>query len=361
MERLKAWLMLSRIENCGSVLQLRMVQELAEPQELFAHPALLEDVDWVPAEVKHHIAHPTEPEDWPRISVLFERYGIRYFTILDELYPPQLKTIFDPPLLLYYRGEFDPALTRRSLAVVGTRKASAYGISQTTRITTEVARAGFTIISGLAYGVDGAAHAAALDAGAPTMAVMGTGVDQIYPARHRALAERILDAGGVLLSEQYPGARAERWHFPTRNRIISGLTLGTLVIEGARKSGALLTSKFAMDQNRDLFALPGDVDRPQAEGPNYLISLGARIVTRAEDILQEYELSMHPATTVLPEMTAEEKELYELLLHYRPEIQYDLLLLKAGLSNGELSTLLLMLELKGLIRRNAGNTISALY
>jgi len=361
MDSLKAWIMLLRISGLGDAGVTRLAQEIASPADLWSHPEQIDDLDWISQTVKEQLHNPVEPEDWPRITKLVEKYSIKYITITDADYPAQLKTIFDPPPILYYRGRWREELFQRDFAVVGTRKASAYGIAQTRRITLELARAGFTIVSGLAFGVDGAAHTAALDAGGQTLAVMGTGTDQIYPSRHRELAAGILEKGGLLISERCPGSRAERWHFPTRNRIISGLSLGTLVIEGSRKSGALLTSKFAMDQNRDVFALPGDVNRPEAEGPNYLIKLGAKIVTSAQDILEEYQLMMHSAGEQLPEMTPDEKNLYKLLLKHRPEIQFDLLLMESQLEMGELSTLLLMLELKGLIRKTAGNNIAPLF
>lgn len=361
MEHLKAWITLLRIPGLGENLVSRLVQEVAPPHELLAHPELLDDISWVSQHIKEGLRNPAQPEDWPRIAKLIEKFSIQYITITDPAYPAQLKSIFDPPPILYYRGQWRDELFQRDFAVVGTRKASAYGIAQTRRLTLELARAGFTIVSGLAFGVDGTAHTAALDAGGKTLAVMGTGADQIYPSRHRELATGILDNGGLLISERCPGSRAERWHFPTRNRIISGLSLGTLVIEGSRKSGALLTSKFAMDQNRDVFALPGDVNRPEAEGPNYLIKLGAKIVTSAQDILEEYQMMLHSGGEQLPEMTPDEKKLYKLLLKHRPEIQFDLLLIESQLEMGELSTLLLMLELKGLIRKTAGNNIAPLF
>jgi len=196
--------------------------------------------------------------------------------------------------------------------------------------------------------------------GGRTIAVFGTGVDQIYPPRNRELAEMIIQ-NGALISEFVPGSKAEKWNFPTRNRIISGLSLGSVIIEGGKKSGALLTAKFALDQNRDIFALPGDINRPQSAGPNYLIKLGAKIVTSADDILQEYDIKLDEQPLFFPELNEKEEKIYQIILNNKPEIHFDKLIIKTGYSVSEISTLLLSLELKNTIKKTAGNKIMPLY
>ena len=360
LERIKAWLTLLSAPEIGHATAIRLVKVLGEPVDFINEPSELIEIDFISELAKEHLTNNLEPENWQNVCDLIEQYSIKFVSILDENYPETLKNIFDPPPFLFYRGEIRKDDFRRALAVVGTRKASNYGKLMTKKIVQELARSGFTIVSGLAYGIDTISHLAALDSGARTYAVMGTGVDQIYPSRNRELAERIME-NGVLISEYIPGSKAERWNFPTRNRIISGLALGSFIIEGDKKSGALLTAKFAMDQNRDVFALPGDINRSQAEGPNYLIKLGAKIVTKASDILEEYELVMDSQDKPFPKLNEKEEIVYQILLNNKPEIHFDKLIVLTGFTVGEISTILLSLELRNVVKKVPGNKIVPLY
>ena len=219
------------------------------------------------------------------------RAGVRALTWRDEDYPPRLKQIYDKPPVLYVKGDILPE-DERSVAVVGTRKPSAYGREAARKLTAEIAAGGVTIVSGLARGVDGVAHGAALDAGARTIAVLGSGVDVIYPREHAALAERIAENGAVV-SEHPVGARPDAQNFPRRNRIISGATLGTLVIEAPEGSGALLTARHALEQNREVFAVPGSILSPSSSGANFLIrDSAAKLVTRGADVMVELNLTV---------------------------------------------------------------------
>lgn len=219
------------------------------------------------------------------------RAGVRALTWRDEDYPPRLKQIYDKPPVLYVKGDILPR-DERSVAVVGTRKPSAYGREAARKLTAEIAAGGVTIVSGLARGVDGVAHGAALDAGARTIAVLGSGVDVIYPREHAALAERIAENGAVV-SEHPVGARPDAQNFPRRNRIISGATLGTLVIEAPEGSGALLTARHALEQNREVFAVPGSILSPSSSGANCLIrDSAAKLVTRGADVMVELNLTV---------------------------------------------------------------------
>lgn len=361
MNPVKAWIKLVSVKGIGNAKAIKIARKLGPPQNYIGKSSdLLDEIDFLTDNEKKKLDDKTFPEDWQRIEKLMGKYGIKFVSILDEKYPQPLKNIYDPPPFLFYRGTIKEKDYRRAIAVVGTRKASNYGKLSCKKIVRKLAEAGFTIISGLAYGIDTVAHFAALETGGRTLSVFATGCDQIYPPRNRKLAERISE-NGALLSEFIPGKKAEKWNFPTRNRIISGLSLGTLVIEGSKKSGALLTSKFALEQNRDIFALPGDINRKQAQGPNYLIKLGANIVTKAEDILDFYNLQLQSAEKPKPEMTDNEKKLYNIIFNHKPEVHFDKLLLISDFSISELSSLLLSLELKSMIKKVSGSRYMAMY
>lgn len=359
-KKIKAWLQLLAAPEIGNAKAIKLTEELGEPVEFIGKPDVFAEIETLPVPAREFLSNPPEPEAWGRTRKLIEKFEIRFVSILDDQYPSLLRNIFDPPPFLFYRGNLRKDDLRRTIAIVGTRKASPYGKQMTQQIGEKLTQAGFTIISGLAYGIDAIAHLSSLNQGGKTLAVMGTGVDQIYPPENREIAEEIIKTGAII-SEYVPGSKAEKWNFPTRNRIISGLSLGCLIIEGARSSGALLTAKFAMDQNRDVFALPGDVNRHQAEGPNYLIKLGAKIVTCAQDILEEYDLALDEQTRFFPKLNEKEDNIYQILLNNKPEIHFDNLLIKSGMNIGELSTILLNLELKNVIRKVPGNKIVAMY
>jgi len=209
----------------------------------------------------------------------------------DERYPEMLRQIADPPKQLYCRGNI-ALLNSFCIAVVGTRKASDYGKQACGDIAGHLARSGITIVSGLAMGIDAAAHQTALDAGGKTIAVFASGVDDdsIYPQDNVSLARQILKNEGLLISEYEPGFRAQLWSFPRRNRIVSGLSHGVLVIEADQKSGSLITAQCALDQNRDVFAVPGSIYWPRSVGTNYLIQQGAKPIMNGAEILQSYQL-----------------------------------------------------------------------
>lgn len=361
MKKVKSWIQLLSAPDVGHAKAKRLVELLGSP-DTFMHKKSdrLVDLDFIKEETKSYLANPQEPANWRVIASKLEKFNIKFVSILDSEYPPLLKSIYDPPLYFFYRGNLDKHKLKRCLAVVGTRKASNYGKMMTKQICSKLVEAGFTIVSGLAFGIDSIAHQSALETGGVTVAVMGTGCDQIYPPQNRQLAKNILE-NGLLISEYVPGQPVEKWNFPTRNRIISGLSIGTLAIEGSKKSGALLTTKFALDQNRDIFALPGDVNRLQAEGPNYLIKLGAKIVSSVNDILEEYDLQLNNEARRFPDLTKDEERLYNLIVQHKPEIQFDQLVIKSGFNVSELSTLLLNLELKSVIKKGAGNKVIPLY
>lgn len=287
----------------------------------------------------------------------------------DAQYPPLLRQIAHPPHLLYVYGETD--LTDRfPVAVVGTRRASAYGLTHTREIAAELAQTGVCIVSGLALGIDAAAHTGALDGGGRTVAVLGSALDKPYPQENKPLMRRILGSGGSVVSEYAPGTPPSRYSFLQRNRIIAGMCLGTLVTEGPRRSGALNTATRTLENGREVFALPGNVDSPGAQLPNMLISEGARLVTGAADILSALVIEPKDApkaaqAAVAPmEAPAEKKPhvpggldetqraICAALL--AGEADFDTLCAVSGLESDELGALLIEMEMDGLVTPLAG-------
>lgn len=287
----------------------------------------------------------------------------------DAQYPPLLRQIAHPPHLLYVYGETD--LTDRfPVAVVGTRRASAYGLTHTREIAAELAQTGVCVVSGLALGIDAAAHTGALDGGGRTVAVLGSALDKPYPQENEPLMRRILESGGSVVSEYAPGTPPSRYSFLQRNRIIAGMCLGTLVTEGPRRSGALNTATRTLENGREVFALPGNVDSPGAQLPNMLISEGARLVTGAADILSTLVIEPKDApkaaqAAVAPmEAPAEKKPhipggldetqraICAALL--AGEADFDALCAVSGLESDELGALLIEMEMDGLVTPLAG-------
>lgn len=287
----------------------------------------------------------------------------------DAQYPPLLRQIAHPPHLLYVYGETD--LTDRfPVAVVGTRRASAYGLTHTRKIAAELAQTGVCVVSGLALGIDAAAHTGALDGGGRTVAVLGSALDKPYPQENDPLMRRILESGGSVVSEYAPGTPPSRYSFLQRNRIIAGMCLGTLVTEGPRRSGALNTATRTLENGREVFALPGNVDSPGAQLPNMLISEGARLVTGAADILSALVIEPKDApkaaqAAVAPmEAPAEKKPhipggldetqraICAALL--AGEADFDALCAVSGLESDELGALLIEMEMDGLVTPLAG-------
>jgi DNA processing protein len=277
------------------------------------------------------------------------RSGVKAVTILDPSYPPRLKTIHDPPAVLFLRGEF-PDSARPHLAVVGSRKATPYGAFATRTLVEPLAAAGAVIVSGLAYGIDALAHAACLEAGGTTLAVLAGGLDHIYPSQNRALAERILKTGGALLSEFPLGVSSLKQHFPFRNRIIAGLSDGTLVVEAAERSGSLITAQSALEAGRDVYAVPGPIDSPVSAGPNNLLKMGATPATHASDILPVAE----PETKPVPVFTTEEERRIFACLNPREACHMDELSVRLSLPAEHLNRLMTLMEMNGAIRHTGG-------
>jgi len=358
-DSLRYWLALLRTPGLGC----RGINRLlgltgGDPKPLFTrqHPAhqglkpvsiaYLRDPDWQPVE---------QDLRW------LEQAGRHILSIRDPRYPALLKEITDPPPLLFIQG--DPALLENpQLAIVGSRNPTPGGRQSASDFARFLSSAGLTITSGLAAGIDGAAHGGALEADAPTVAVTGTGLDRVYPASHRELAHRIAERG-ALVSELVPGTPPLAANFPRRNRIISGLSVGTLVVEAARQSGSLITARMASEQGREVFAIPGSIHNPLARGCHALIRQGAKLVEQAGDILEELSpllgsLLREPAVEtpqdeVEPRQWDREYRQLMSVLDFEPT-PVDLLIERSGLTADAVSSMLLLLELEGFVSAAPG-------
>ncbi len=227
--------------------------------------------------------------DWSRIDEIIQNSiccNSEIITFDDPLYPSLLKQIYDPPLVIFIQGN-KQLLNQNQLALVGSRSASINGRETAFSLAQQLSEVGLVITSGLALGIDAAAHKGALTSTASTIAVVATGLDKVYPARHRALAQQIISNNGAIISEFLPGTLPKAGHFPKRNRIISGLSIGVLVVEAALQSGSLITARFALEQNRDVFSIPSAINNPQAKGCHWLIKQGAKLVEDLADIINE--------------------------------------------------------------------------
>ena len=284
----------------------------------------------------------------------FEKYGITFLWYDDDRFPARLRELPDPPACLYWRGAYFPDAA--TLAVVGSRKATNYGRQVAEELVADLARSGLVIVSGLAFGIDAIAHQATLDAGGATIAVLGNGLHDMFPSTHRALGWEIIAKDGAVISEFPPGTPPQKQNFPIRNRIIAGMSLGTLVVEAAEQSGSLITARAALDYNRDVFAVPGPITSFVSAGPHGLIRLGATLVTSAHDILTALNLEQldeeTEARAIVPDSPIE-ATLLPLLS--RVPIQLDELIRSSELEAAVVSSALTLMEIKGRARNLGGN------
>lgn len=286
--------------------------------------------------------------DLDAVLARLDREGVHVLTVDDDAYPRLLREIHAPPSVLYTKGTIVPD-DDRAVAIVGTRRATRYGLDVAARLAGDLARAGVTIVSGLARGIDGAAHQAALEAGGRTIAVFGTGIHEVYPPQHRHLATRIAESG-ALLSDYAPDRTVEAANFPARNRIIAGLSLGVIVVEAPARSGALITADFAGDQGRDVLAVPGPIFSAASAGCNQLLRDGARVVTSAQDVLDELGLGdVAPASVQQSLLLPDEDRRLLAVLNAEPQ-HIDEIAEKLAMPGPTVSAMLLTLELQGLVR-----------
>ncbi len=353
MESLRYWVGFSLIDGIGPVKFKRLLDHFGDMQiawEASKTELLHAGLDAKASEAvvtrRGHINLDREMEKIQRLQV-------KVITLSDTDYPELLRHLYAPPPLLYVKGTILPE-DQWAVAVVGTRRSTMYGREATERIVSDMARSQVTIVSGLAKGVDSHAHRTALETGGRTIAVLGSGVDVIYPSENANLARAIVEHGAVI--SEYPlGTKPEAVNFPPRNRIISGLSLGTVVIEAGETSGALITADFALEQGRDVFAVPGGIFWPKSVGTNRLISQGAKLVGSAQDILEELNLSMVGEQLEMRELLPEnETEAAIMRLVSSVPCHIDELGRNSGLPISAISSTLAMMELKGMVRQVGG-------
>jgi DNA processing protein len=291
------------------------------------------------------------------------REGCRFLVRGSSGYPPMLEEIYNPPLVLYARGNLE-ALDLPCISIVGTRRPTIYGLQMAQGLATDLGSRKIGIVSGLARGIDAAAHRGCMEGGGITIAVLGCGIDIVYPREHRQLTRQVLE-NGLLLTEFPPGTSPSPQNFPIRNRIISGLSLGSIIVEASEYSGSLITARLAMEQNREVFALPGNLTSPQSFGPNFLIKQGAKLVQSWRDVIEELPAEIRQETltredcrpSTKPELgilSDDENGLLG-LLKADETMQFDTICRMSNLSVSRLSDLLLSLEINGRVRQLPGN------
>ena len=348
------WFALKSVPLVGNVTFLRLISHFGSPERALAATAReLAEVKGVSAAAQASLlSHDYEPFARGECERLAAS-GARVVDILSEAYPKLLLEIPDPPPYLYFAGELrgsEPAV-----AIVGSRRATQYGLCTATRLARDLALCGVTVVSGMARGIDTAAHWGAVKAGGRSVAVLGCGIDLVYPPENAALCQAVA-ASGALVSEFPLGTAPLAENFPRRNRIISALSRGVVVVEAGEHSGSLITARFALEQGREVFAVPGNVTSDGSRGGNGLIKEGAKLVERVEDILEELNLDLPaPEGGLAPPsfaLTPKEAELYVLLC--RGPLQIDDIIVGSELPAGEVSAILLGLELKGAVMRLPG-------
>ncbi len=355
------WLTLKNVPGIGNLLFKRLIDRLGSPEAvLAAAPQTLAAIDGVSTRLAAAVSrHQLSREARRRYRHAIDN-GCRIILQADGDYPELLHQLPDPPPLLWVYGQLTAQLP--AVALVGTRRPTRYGIAATQKLAGDLTAHGLAIVSGLARGIDTAAHQATLQAGGITVAVLGSGLQSIYPPENRHLAERIAAGGGAVISEFDPDSGPEAHHFPVRNRIISGLSYGVVVIEAAKRSGSLITARLAAEQNREVFAVPGSIHSHQSYGTHILIKQGAKLVANVTDILEELppahgvtvaDSAQRPPKQPLPQLSADEMTIAGLLSD--TEQHMDAMTRRAGLDAALVGATLLQLELKGVAVRRPGN------
>jgi DNA processing protein len=355
------WLALNRIPGVGQVTYVRLLKQFGSPQNVFqADPEVLAEIEGIRKTTALAIVKFKRAEKIDRELDHLEKEGIGVLTLHDPTYPPLLAEIHDPPPFLYFRGR-PSAQDDRSLGIVGSRLGTAYGLRMTERLAWSLAQHRLTIVSGLARGIDTAAHQGALMAGGRTVAVLGSGLDIIYPPENEKLFHRISETG-MVCSEFPLGTLPERQNFPIRNRIISGMSLGVTIVEATLRSGSLITARLALDQGREVFAVPGSIESFKSSGTNRLIKQGAKLVEHAQDILEEIPHGEKPPAdserdasmevTVALSLSKEEKQIWDILS--TEPVHVDQMVRQKEMETARVLSLLMEMELKGMIKQLPG-------
>lgn len=359
------WLALARVKGLGAVSFKKLTTRFVDPTAAFS--AALTELEQVEGLHRDTIDGIVAFSDWAEIDEEIERArdaGIAIVPFTNPNYPARLRTIADPPPFLYVKGNI---LTDddKAVAIVGSRSASEYGRRVARDLARGLASLGFTVVSGMARGIDGSAHESALQAGGRTIAVLGSGVERAYPAEHETLYRRIGENGAVL-SELPIGTRPLAFNFPARNRLISGLSLGVVVVEATEKSGSLITATLAVEQGREVFAVPGEVGSSRSRGAHRLIRQGAKLVESVDDIIEEIAPQLldrtgsatQRAPRVLPQNASDATRTIFALLQENT-LQVDQVIERTGMSAAQVLETLLDLELQGLLRQLPGKIYRA--
>lgn len=350
--------LLSMVDGLGPRRLATLTAAFGTPQKVWhASEAKIKAIPGIPQKVVEDLMHKRDTLVPEQVIANLQQAGIKFIFSDEDVYPLLLKEIFDPPRVLYIKG--DPALLKLPMvAIIGARRASPYGLAVAEKFGRELAEAGVCIVSGMARGIDTAAHKGALSINGPTVAVLGCGVDVVYPAENRRLMGEIAERG-LVISEFPPGTRPAAGNFPVRNRIISGLSLGVVIIEAAEKSGSLITADCALEQGRDVFAVPGQITNPLNKGTHGLIKQGAKLADDISDILHDlgtYRNSLgHSISQNLNKnnLTVEEQTIYNVISD--EPVSSEALIEQTGLDPAHVLSMLLVIELKGLIRQLPGS------
>jgi len=359
MSNLRAWIALNFLHDIGPVITRRLLEKFKDPDRVFS--ASIDEIKTVEGISETRAKEIVTFNRWKKVDEEIQRAeksGIRIMTLVDHDYPDALKKLPDAPPVLYIKGSLIDR-DSRAIAIVGTRSPTKYGMTVAEQMGYELATSGFTVISGMARGIDTMAHKGALRAYGRTIAVLGSGIDMPYPFANRSLKNAIASSG-ALLSEFPLSTPPNREHFPRRNRIISGLSLGVLVIEATLDSGSMITVRYALDQGKEVFAVPGNITSKRSAGTNRLIKEGAKLVENVCDIVEEIspQLMYHlkHRKKEIPPMSEDEKIVYEKLTEEPKHV--DVLIRELNMSSSRLLSLLLKLELKGVVRQYEGKNFA---
>ena len=367
MKEIEYWIWISSLQGLGAVKAMALLQLYKAPSTIyFMTEQELKEINFLTAKNIKEILDIQKRERVATIHSLMVKHNIKLLNIFDDRYPNNLKQIYDPPIALYYKGKFQ--INDFTIAIVGSRRTTNYGAHSAKTLSYQLALRGIQIVSGLARGIDRIAHEGCLDASGKTIAVLGCGLDSIYPPENKGLFEKIIKSEGLILSEYPPGMPPLQHNFPARNRIISGISSGVLVVEAARRSGSLITVSYALEQGREVFAVPGNIDSAYSNGTNHLIKDGAKMVINVEDILEEFqygEIVNNDITTNNPSiafrnknfsifkgLNTEEIRIVKIIsngIHHIDEI-----IERSNISAREVNNLLFMLEMKGIITQQPG-------
>lgn len=368
MKEKHCWLALSTISGLGSVRLNKLIRHFSNATNIWnAKENELKKVNGI-GSITKKIINQRENFNLDNLLNKLHKSNIKYITLVEDKYPENLKNIYDPPPVLFYKGELN--FDFPAISIIGSRRCTTYGKKTAEKMAYRLAERGITVISGMARGIDTRGHIGALKARGRTIAVLGSGLDVIYPPENKDVFEQI-QSNGMVISEYPPGVEPLPGNFPQRNRIISGLSRGVLVVEAAARSGSLITANLALEQGRDVFAIPGNIDRPQSKGTNDLIKKGAKIVTKVEDIIEELYLYKSLNEDIddsknkkkfkanYPQLNDDEREIMEL---FQKEINLSVeqLIRHTGKGAASINVILLKLELKGIISRDAGKKYSFL-